>query len=70
MKKLTTWNMSDWKIARSAANHWTRSGGRSSFYCVLNGAGEVIVEQKVPSSTDAVKVPRPKGRSLRIASSC
>jgi predicted NBD/HSP70 family sugar kinase len=30
-------------------------GDRSSFYCVLNGAGEVIVEEKVATSPGAMK---------------
>ena len=67
VKKLTTWNMSDWKIARSAANHWARSGGRSSFYCVLNGAGEVIIEQKVSTTPDAMKKTFGKMARCRIA---
>jgi len=29
-------------------------GDRSSFYCVLNGAGEVIVEEKVSTSPEAM----------------
>lgn len=28
-------------------------GDRSSFYCVLNGAGEVILEEKVTTSPEA-----------------
>jgi transposase len=30
-------------------------GDRSSFYCVLNRAGEVILEDRVPTSPDAMK---------------
>ncbi|HEY4049055.1 MAG TPA: hypothetical protein VGM27_19510 [Acidobacteriaceae bacterium] len=30
-------------------------GDRSSFYCVLNGAGEVILEAKVATSPEAMK---------------
>jgi transposase len=30
-------------------------GDRSSFYCVLNGAGEAILEAKVPTSPEAMK---------------
>jgi hypothetical protein len=30
-------------------------GDRSSFYCVLNGAGEVILEEKVATNPEAMK---------------
>ena len=30
-------------------------GDRSSFYCVLNGAGEVILEAKVATTPEAMK---------------
>jgi len=30
-------------------------GDRSSFYCVLNGAGEVILEERVATSPEAMK---------------
>ena len=30
-------------------------GDRSSFYCVLNGAGEVILEAKVTTSPEAMR---------------
>lgn len=30
-------------------------GDRSSFYCVLNGAGEVILEERVATSPEAMR---------------
>ncbi|WP_348270053.1 hypothetical protein P8936_06385 [Edaphobacter paludis] len=30
-------------------------GDRSSFYCVLNGAGEVILEEKIATNPEAMK---------------
>jgi len=30
-------------------------GDRSSFYCVLNGAGEVILEEKIAPNPEAMK---------------
>ena len=30
-------------------------GDRSSFYCVLNGAGEVILETKITTSPEAMR---------------
>jgi hypothetical protein len=30
-------------------------GDRSSFYCVLNEAGEVILEERIATSTEAMK---------------
>jgi transposase len=42
-------------------------GDRSSFYCVLNGAGEVIAEQKVSTTSDAMKKTFGKMARSRIA---
>jgi transposase len=42
-------------------------GDRSSFYCVLNGAGEVILEAKVVTSPDAMKETFGKMPRSRIA---
>jgi transposase len=42
-------------------------GDRSSFYCVLNGAGEVIAEQKVSTTPDAMKKTFGKIARSRIA---
>ena len=42
-------------------------GDRSSFYCVLNGAGEVIVEEKVATSPEAMKKTFGKMPRSRIA---
>jgi transposase len=30
-------------------------GDRASWYCVLNGAGEVLLEQKLPTTPKAMK---------------
>jgi transposase len=42
-------------------------GDRSSFYCVLNGAGEVILEAKVATSPEAMKKTFEKMPQSRIA---
>src|SRR6201987_4603534 len=42
-------------------------GDRSSFYCVLNRAGEVILEERVPTSPDAIKKRFEKMPLSRIA---
>lgn len=42
-------------------------GDRSSFYCVLNGAGEVIVEQKVATSPEGMRKAFGKMPRSRIA---
>ena len=42
-------------------------GDRSSFYCVLNGAGEVILERKVATSPEAMKETFSKMARSRIA---
>jgi hypothetical protein len=42
-------------------------GDRSSFYCVLNGAGEVMVEERVTSSPEAMKKTFGKMPQSRIA---
>ena len=42
-------------------------GDRSSFYCVLNGAGEVVLETKVATSPDAMKKTFEKMPVSRIA---
>jgi Ethanolamine utilization protein EutJ (predicted chaperonin) len=44
-------------------------GDRSSWYCVLDGAGEVVLEQKVGTTPKALKevfegMPRRLGRTL------
>jgi transposase len=42
-------------------------GDRSSFYCVLNGAGEVILEERVATSPEALKKTFEKTPASRIA---
>src|ERR1035437_9909185 len=42
-------------------------GDRSSFYCVLNGAGEVIIEERVATSPEAMKKTFGKMPRSRIA---
>src|ERR1035438_8531409 len=42
-------------------------GDRSSFYCVLNGAGEVIAEERVATSPEAMKKTFGKMPRSRIA---
>jgi transposase len=42
-------------------------GDRSSFYCVLNGAGEVILEERVATSPEALKKAFEKTPASRIA---
>jgi transposase len=42
-------------------------GDRSSFYCVLNGAGEVILEAKVATNPEAMKKTFEKMPRSRIA---
>jgi hypothetical protein len=42
-------------------------GDRSSFYCVLNGAGEVILETKVATSPEAMRQTFEKMAPSRIA---
>jgi transposase len=42
-------------------------GDRSSFYCVLNGAGEVVLEAKVPTNPKAMRKTFEKMPSSRIA---
>ena len=42
-------------------------GDRSSFYCVLNRAGEVILEERVPTSPEAMKKRFEKMPASRIA---
>jgi len=42
-------------------------GDRSSFYCVLNNAGEVILEDRVATSPEAMKKTFEKMPSSRIA---
>jgi len=42
-------------------------GDRSSFYCVLNSAGEVILEERIATSPEAMKKTFEKMRASRIA---
>lgn len=42
-------------------------GDRSSFYCVLNGAGEVVLEAKVATTPEAMKNTLDKMPASRIA---
>ena len=42
-------------------------GDRSSFYCVLNGAGEVILEERVATNPEAMKKTFGKMPRSRIA---
>ena len=42
-------------------------GDRSSFYCVLNGAGEVILEERVTTSPEAMQKTFGKMPPSRIA---
>ena len=42
-------------------------GDRSSFYCVLNGAGEVVLEAKVATNPEAMKKTFEKMPASRIA---
>jgi predicted NBD/HSP70 family sugar kinase len=42
-------------------------GDRSSFYCVLNGAGEVILEERVATNPGAMKKTFEKMPASRIA---
>jgi transposase len=42
-------------------------GDRSSFYCVLNGAGEVVLEAKVATNPEAMRKTLEKMPSSRIA---
>ena len=42
-------------------------GDRSSFYCVLNGAGEVVLEERVATNPEAMRKTFEKMPSSRIA---
>ena len=42
-------------------------GDRSSFYCVLNGAGDVVLEAKVATNPAAMRQTFEKRPSSRIA---
>ena len=56
MKKITTKGVSrTGKLQDQQLTIGLDLGDRSSFYCVLNGAGEVIIEQKVSTTPDAMK---------------
>jgi len=68
MKKLSTKTIRG--IGKLQEGHLTVGldlGDRSSFYCVLNGAGEVIVEEKVTTSPEAMKKTFGKMPRSRIA---
>jgi hypothetical protein len=41
-------------------------GDRSSFYCVLNGAGEVILEERVATNPETMKRPSARCREAEL----
>lgn len=68
MKKLTTKGVfRTGKLQDQQLTIGLDLGDRSSFYCVLNGAGEVVVEQKVLTKPDAMKTTFGKMPRSRIA---
>lgn len=68
MKKLTTKGIClTGKLQDQQLTIGLDLGDRSSFYCVLNGAGEVILEQKVSTTPDAMKKCFGKMARSRIA---
>src|ERR1017187_9645902 len=55
------------KLQREQPTNGRDLGDRSCFYCVLNGAGEVIVEERVATSPEAMKKTFGKMPRSRIA---
>src|SRR5262250_432359 len=55
MQKISTMRTSGKKIFRGQLMIGLDLGDRSSSYCVLDEAGEIILEQKVPTTAEAVE---------------
>ena len=68
MKKLTTKGVfRTGKLQDQQLTIGLDLGDRSSFYCVLNGAGEVVAEQKVITNPEAMKKSFGKMPRSRVA---
>src|SRR5262249_7873753 len=55
MQKISTMRTSGKRIFKGQLTIGLDLGDRSSSYCVLNEAGEVILEQKLPTTPDAMR---------------
>ena len=55
MQKISTMRTSGRKIFKGQLTIGLDLGDRSSSYCVLDEAGEIILEQKVPTTAEAVE---------------
>jgi hypothetical protein len=55
MQKISTMRTSGKKIFKGQLTIGLDLGDRSSSYCVLSEAGEVILEQKLPTAPEAMK---------------
>jgi hypothetical protein len=55
MQKISTMRTSGKKIFKGQLTIGLDLGDRSSSYCVLNEAGEIVLEQKLPTTPEAMK---------------
>src|SRR6516165_6201092 len=55
MQKISTMRTSEKKIFKGQLTIGLDLGDRSSSYCVLDEAGEVLLEQKLPTTPEAMK---------------
>jgi transposase len=67
MRKISTMRSSKNKIFKGQLTIGLDLGDRSSAYCVLNEAGEVILEQKLPTTPEAMKQTFARMARSRIA---
>ena len=67
MQKVSTMRTSGREIFKGQLTIGLDLGDRSSSYCVLNEAGEVILEQKLPTTPEAMKQTFAKMSRSRLA---
>jgi transposase len=67
VKRLTTTTRRITKLQEGRLTIGLDLGDRSTFYCVLNGAGEVVLEAKVATNPEAMRKTFEKMPASRIA---
>ena len=67
MQKISTMRTSGRKVFKGQLTIGLDLGDRSSSYCVLNAAGEVTLEQKLPTTPEGMKQTFGKMPRCRLA---
>jgi transposase len=67
MQKISTVQVRGKRILKKQLTIGLDLGDRCSSYCVLNEAGEIVLEEKVPTTPEAMKK-KPSARCRDVAS--